>query len=258
MLVDRETLPLSLTPAGKVFLEASEKITRLLKETKETCHEMIRVEANRLRFATNQTLYLSFFNNWIESLNSDVELGVNLKSTSWPGRLLVQALERGECDLILCYWSPDIDFLQTLDRPEYDYHVLATETLVPVTALNQQGNPKFLLPGSDNAPLPYIGYNDQTFLQRVLAASFRNRSKLPHLLNVNENSQAVSVKAMIAEGYGVGWLPSRLLANHGEHGLVPAGDKSWHFPIEIRVYRARANQHVMIEKFWSDVEQNHQ
>lgn len=253
VLVDRETLPLSLTPAGQVFLEASEKITRTLRETRETCQEMIQSEANKLRFATHQTLYLSFFRNWVESLDSDVDLGVNLKSTAWPGRLLVQALERGECDLILCYWSPDIDFLEVLDRPEYEYQVVSADTLLPVTALNRHGQPKFLLPGSDAAPLPYIGYSEQTFLQRVLSAGFRARPGLPHLLNVNENTQAVSVKAMVAEGYGIGWLPARLLASQGAQGLVPAGDETWHYPMEIRIYRSRENPHPMLPRFWEDV-----
>lgn len=253
VLVDRETLPLTLTPAGQVFLEASENITRILKETRESCQEMIQIEANKLRFATNQALYLSFFRNWSESLHSDVDLGVNLKSTAWPGRLLVQALERGECDLILCYWSPAIDFLQVLDRPEYECQVVGSETLVPVTALNRQGRPKFMLPGSDAAPLPYIGYSEQTFLQLALSAGFRARPGLPHLITVNENTQAASVKAMVAEGYGLGWLPARLLATQGAQGLVPAGDESWHFPIEIRIYRSRENPHAMLPVFWSDV-----
>jgi DNA-binding transcriptional LysR family regulator len=253
MLINRETLPLSLTPEGQVFLEASEKITRLLKEAKETCHEMVREEANKLRFATNQTLYLSFFKQWIKTLNSGVELGVNLKSTAWPGRQLVQALEKGECDLLLCYWSPDIDFLHVLERPEYDCVVLGTERLIPVTALNRHGVAKFKLPGSDEAPLPYIGYNDQTFLQRVLAERFRGRNPVPHLLNVNENAQAVSVKAMIAEGYGVGWLPARLLNNRGEQGLVPAGGSEWEIEIQIRIYRSHVSQHPMMMAFWNEV-----
>lgn len=253
VLVDRETLPLSLTPAGQLFLEASEKITRVLRETRESCQEMIQVEANRLRFATNQALYLSYFRHWKDSLDSAVDLGVNLKSTAWPGRLLVQALERGECDLILCYWSPDIDFLQVLDRPDYEFQVVGTEILVPVTALNRHGRPKFVLPGSDAAPLPYIGYSEQTFLQRALSAGFRARPGLPHLVTVSENTQAVSVKAMVAEGYGLGWLPERLLATQGAQGLVPAGDETWHFPLEIRVYRSKDNPHPMLPTFWSDV-----
>ncbi len=255
MLIDRETLPLSLTPAGKLFLEAADQITRVLKETREACQDLERAEAEKLRFATNQTLYLSFFQQWLEGLNTSIELGVNLKSTAWVGRQLIQALEEGECDLILCYWSPVIDFLKPLDSPDYDHLVLATETLIPVTALNRNTEPKFLLPGSRKSPLPYITYNDQTFISQVLENHFRKDAvKVPNLLSVNENSQAVSVKAMIAQGYGVGWLPSRLLSSGGDQGLVPAGDESWHIPVEIRVYRARNNQHQKMAQLWSQIE----
>ncbi|OMH38101.1 LysR family transcriptional regulator [Motiliproteus sp. MSK22-1] len=257
MLIDRETLPLSLTPAGKLFLEASEKITRLLKETKDGCLELERAEAEKLRFATNQTLYLSFFQGWLDSLETDIELGVNLKATSWVGRQLIQALEHGECDLILCYWSPVIDFLQPLETYEYQHLVLASETLMPVTALDRSGEPKFLLPGSKKTPLPYINYNDQTFIRQVLESHFRkNTLQMPNLLNINENSQAISVKAMIAQGYGVGWLPSRLLSSGGDQGLVAAGDESWQFPLQIRLYRSRNNSHSKMAELWTQVEKS--
>jgi DNA-binding transcriptional LysR family regulator len=78
----------------------------------------------------------------------------------------------------------------------------------------------------------------------------------PHLLVVNENANATSVKAMVAEGYGVGWLPARLLDASLDARLVPAGDAAWHIPLEIRVYRACSNHHKQLEKLWVEIEKS--
>jgi len=255
-LVDRETLPLSLTPAGEIFLTACEEITRLQKETKERCKELERVEAEKLRFATTQSIFLSFFKGWIAELHTKVELGVNLKSAAWAGRQLVQALEQGQCDLIICYWAEEMELFELLDGPDYEYLVLAEETLIPVTALNQKGSPKFQLPGNEKTPLAYISYNDQTALSRAIEQHLHQMPHPPHLLVVNENAQATSVKAMISEGYGVGWLPARLLAASSDQRLVHAGDETWHIPLQIRVYRSRGNHHKRLEDLWVEIEKS--
>ncbi len=256
MLVDRETLPLSLTPAGELFLAACEDITGMLKETKERCQELERVEAEKLRFATTQSIFLSFFNNWITNLHTDVRLGVNLKSAAWAGKQLIQALEQGQCDLIICYWSEEIDLFQLLDGADFEHLVLAEETLVPMTALNKNGQPKFQLPGTEKQPLAYISYNDQTALSRAIHRHLNQRGHPPHLLVVNENAQATSVKAMVTEGYGVGWLPTRFLGTVTDQRLVSAGGDIWHIPLQIRAYRSRTNHHKKLKKLWEEIEKS--
>ena len=253
MLIDRNTLPLSLTPAGKLFLEAAERIGRDLRETREHCLDLERAEAEKLRFATNQTLYLSFYPDWIARLGDETALSLNLNSTAWVGADFVQALAQGECDLVLCYWHPAIDFLRPLDGRDYLSHTLGTERLLPVTACDANGQPKFQLPGSDSAPLPYIGYNQSTFLSPVIADHLRRVVQPPHLLQVNQNSQAISVKAMISQGYGVGWLPQRLLQQGGEQGLVAAGDDSWAVELQLRLYRSRDSHSPQLEILWQQI-----
>jgi len=256
LLVDRESLPLSLTPAGELFLSACEDITRVIRETKDNCRELEREEAEKLRFATTQSIFLSFFKDWISALDTDVTLGVNLKSAAWVGQQLTQALVQGQCDLIICYWSAESDFFELLDGPDFEHLILADETLLPVTALNSRNQPKFQLPGTEKSPLAYISYNDQTALCTVVQKHLLQKSHPPHLLVVNENAQATSVKAMIAEGYGVGWLPARLLPENSDQRLVPAGDETWHIPLQIRVYRSRQNSNKQLENLWRDIERS--
>ncbi|WP_207063798.1 LysR family transcriptional regulator [Motiliproteus sp. SC1-56] len=258
MLIDRNTLPLSLTPAGELFCASAQRIIEIVRDTREQCLDLERAEAQKLKFATNQTLYLSFFQPWFEALESDVEMAVNLQSTAWMGSDFVQALQSGDCDLILCYWHPAIDFLQVLEGEAYSHLVVAEETLVPVTARDSQGQPKFWLPGSDRGPLPYISYNAKTFIAPVIADHLRRLPTPPHLLSVNENSQAISVKAMVAQGYGLGWLPRRILESGDSQGLVAAGDASWEIPLQLRLYRLARNRHGALERLWQQAAQQTQ
>lgn len=257
MLIDRNTLPLSLTPAGKLFLDSSERICRDLRETRESCLDLERAELEKLSFATNQALYLSFYQGWSQQLNAHLgetcELTLNLNSTGWIGNDFVEALQQGDCDLVLCYWHPAVDFLRPLEGRDFISHTIATERLVPVTACDSEGRPKYLLPGLDSAPLPYIGYNSSTFLYPVIADHLRRVAEPPYLLQVNQNSQAVSVKAMISQGYGVGWLPQRLLQQGGDQGLISAGDEQWSIELELRLYRLRDSRSSRMEPIWQQI-----
>ncbi|MFT6915053.1 MAG: DNA-binding transcriptional LysR family regulator [Motiliproteus sp.] len=252
-LIDRNTLPLSLTPAGVLFLAASEKILLTVGEVKEQCLNLERAEAEKLRFATNQSLYLSFYSHWAAQLTEGTELTLDLNATSWMGSDFVAALQQGDCDLMLCYWNPAIDFLRPLEGGDFIYETLGQEQLVPVTALNDQGLPKYSLPGLEHAPLPYIGYNSNSFLSPVIADHLRQSAETPQLLQVTQNSQAISIKAMITQGYGVGWLPQRLLEYGGEQGLVRAGDASWSIDLELRLYRLRANPSARLDALWQQI-----
>lgn len=254
MLIDRNTLPLTLTPAGKLFLEASENIIRILRSTREQCLDLERAETEKLNFATTQSLYLNFYQGWYDGLSTDLEVTLDLKSTAWIGKDFVHALQVGDCDLILCYWHPAIDFMHPLESEDYEYLTLAEDVLVPVTALNAQGEPKFSLPGTRRYPLSYISYNAMTFINPVINDHLRRRANPAYLLPVNENSQANSVKAMISQGYGVGWLPQREFHRGGTHGLVPAGDATWQIPVELRIFRSRQNSHPSIELLWQSIE----
>ncbi|HEY5718257.1 MAG TPA: LysR family transcriptional regulator [Motiliproteus sp.] len=250
MLIDRNTLPLSLTPAGQLFLEGAEVVIRVMRETRTRCQEQQQADARKLRLASTQTLYLSFCREWVRELGEGLDLRFDLRSTSWSGSDFVQALEGGECDLILCYWHPDIEYLQALDGERFESIRLATDRLVPVTALNRRGEPKFVLPGNAAQPLPYIAYTSRSFLNPVIANHLQRLGKASHLLVVNENAQAISVKAMVGQGFGLGWLPATLIGMDEREPLVLAGGDEWQLPLELRLYRLRRNQHPAMQECW--------
>lgn len=253
-LIDRNSLPLSLTPAGEVFLAGAEQISRIARETKSRCGEIREQEANRLIFATTQTLYISLYKSWLLPLSEQhgIDIDLNLKSTAWVGTDFVNALAQGECDLMLCFWHPTIDYIHALDDERYEHLVIGNEQLVPVTAVDEDGKPQHQLPGDRKDPLPYIGYNDRSFLRPVIQQMLSQQLEQPQLITMNENVHSVSVKAMIKEGFGLGWVPQRLVADNLKYNrLALAGGEEWNIPLQIRLYRLRNSSCSQLLALWT-------
>ncbi len=253
-LIDRNTLPLSLTPAGEIFLSGAEQMVRIARDTKAQCREIREQEESRLRFATTQTLYLLYYRTWLmpASERYGIDIDLNLTSTSWAASDFVSALTQGQCDLVLCYWHPLINYVEEFDDPRFEHLIVCEEELVPVTALDAERQPLFMLPGSKKAPLPYISYHASSFLRPLIDNSLQQALETPHLVTINENMLSVSVKAMIKEGFGVGWLPKRLVEESLAYKrLALAGDERWHIPLQIRLYRLKnSSRTTTLELFW--------
>ncbi|NQZ30484.1 MAG: LysR family transcriptional regulator [Oceanospirillaceae bacterium] len=254
MLINRETMPLTLTPSGELFLATCVDITTQLKETKERCHNIVKAESEKLRFATTQTLYLSFYNDWVNNLNSDIDLKINLKSASWASKQLIKELEQQKCDLIICYWSPNIDFFDIIDGRDFDHITIAHEKLIPMSLVGDKGKAMYCLPGRNH--IPYISYNDQTAMNKVISKFLARKQEPAQLLVVSESGQATSIKAMIEEGFGIGWLPERMIGPEKDNRLIPAGGENWEIPLEIRAYKARQNSHSQLKALWADIKKS--
>jgi len=67
-LINRQTFPLSLTPAGEVFLSQAKLILRTYSETIERCQTIDAAGENVIRFASSQSLYMTHFRDHIEPL----------------------------------------------------------------------------------------------------------------------------------------------------------------------------------------------
>ncbi|WP_027859364.1 LysR family transcriptional regulator [Marinobacterium jannaschii] len=252
-LIDRNSLPLALTPAGEVFLAGAEQISRIARETKARCGEIRESEANTLSFATTQTLYLSLYRSWLQPLSEaqGIAVELNLNSTAWVGADFVSALHQGQCDLALFFWHPAMEAIRELDEDRFEHLVIGHETLVPVSALDDSGQPLYRLPGEHKTPLPYIGYNDASFLRPVIAQNLQQQLVPPNLITMNENVHSVSVKAMIKEGFGFGWVPRRLVEDSlSYNSLALAGGSEWNIPLQIRLFRARDNTHPNLQALW--------
>ena len=182
-------------------------------------------------------------------------LQLNLTATNWVGEQFLDALESGECDLVLCYWHPDLPWGDRLASDKFQWQTIGREALVPVSIANEQGEPRYRLPGTDEQPVPLIAYHSRGFLQSAIDGHLQ-RGKLPaNLLPLNENTQSASIKALVKQGFGMGWLPKRMTEKSEQFGrLVRAGDERWDVPLEIRLIRLSDARSDDILNLWKQLE----
>ena len=214
-LINRQTLPLSLTPAGEVFQELCERITRDVRDTRDRIAALDAEASARISVGSTQGLFSHFYQGWA------TEMGI----------------------------------AERLTGDKFHWQTIGQETLVPVSIANEQGEPRYRLPGSAEQPVPLIAYHSRGFLQSAIDGHLQ-RGKLPaNLLPLNENTQSASIKALVKQGFGMGWLPKRMTEKSEQFGhLVRAGDERWDVPLEIRLIRLRDARSDDILNLWKQLE----
>jgi len=254
-LINRQTLPLSLTPAGEVFLELCERVTRDVRDTMDRIGAMESEACSRISVGSTQGLFSHFYRDWAQEAGLAERLQLNLKATNWIGERFLDALDRGECDLVLCYWHRNLPWGERLDSAGYDWMTLAKEALVPVSMADENGQPRFLLPGTADQPVPLIAYHPRGFLQPAIESHLSRVGVQANLLPLNENTQSASVKELVEQGFGMGWLPRRMTENSERSGnLVRAGDERWDVALEIRLIRRHEPRSDDLLTLWKKLE----
>ncbi len=248
-LIDRQTLPLSLTPAGEVFLAQAQKIRQTYDETLERCQAVDAASADVIRFATTQSLYLTHYETHIKPLVNQGGLDIDLNSTSWAADQFVSALQQRYCDVILTYWHPSMDFLAPLEVAKCDYITIAYDRLVPVMKNTPQA---VSLSDNPRKPVPVLGYGVASALDSAVGYIMRQHIKAPPVLVVSRNAQAIGVKAMIQQDFGMGWLPHEMCKQAlADKTLIPAGDASFETDLEIRLYKDSENSNAQLDTLWA-------
>ncbi len=254
-LINRQTLPLSLTPAGEVFLSQAKIMLRTYYETLERCQTIDAAGENVIRFATSQSLYMTHFKTHIAPLVERGGLDIDLNSTSWAADQFVTALQQRYCDVILTYWHPSMDFLSPLEVSKCEFVTLSRDKFVPVCRGKGGEMPRHLLNTNQKKPVPLLSYGTASALRSVVDHVLAQQLSTPNILVVNQNALAISVKAMIQEGFGMGWLPLAMCQDELADGsLMLAGDSNFETELEIRLYRDRENTKPSLVKLWQEIE----
>ncbi|SFH73046.1 LysR family transcriptional regulator [Modicisalibacter xianhensis] len=254
-LVNRQTLPLSLTPAGEEFLLLCEHVTERVRLTRERLHQIADNQARRIVIAAPQSVLSYVLPDWLARHDLQERVEPYLRATSWLLLDYFHALERDECDLAFCYW-PQGRCPLALDLSAYEHLCIDTETLIPVSAPDENGRPRYALPGQRRQPLPYIAYHPRGLLHAVLEARLAQASQEVHLMKLNENVQTANIKELVTQGYGIGWLPLRTAQRSLASGeLVHAGDERWNVPLELRLYRYREHRHPGLDDLWQQLQE---
>ena len=253
ILINRQTLPLSLTPAGDVFLSQSCVMLRTYYETLERCQIIDAAGENVIRFATSQSLYMTHYKTHIAPLVEQDGLDIDLNSTTWAADQFVSALQQRYCDVILTYWHPSMDFLAPLALGNCEYLTLSKDDFLPVSKVDDNGTLFELIKGNKK-PVSLLSYGGASALHAVVDHMIAIHKEGPKVLTVSRSAQAISVKAMIMEGFGLGWLPRELCkAELADGRMQIVGEQSFVAPLEIRLYRDKENNKPSLKKLWNDI-----
>ncbi|MGH1352337.1 MAG: LysR family transcriptional regulator [Methyloligellaceae bacterium] len=250
-LIDRANYPVTLTSEGFAFKSVAENVLKQLYGSREKFQNQWRCTDIDISFASLDSLSTSFFPSWLKHLE---------KNGSVPATQLLQNslkecvgyLERDNCDFVLCYnhdWAKN-----PLEHNDYVSVVLAQEKLVPICLADHQQSKNFSLQGTMENPLPLLAYSPDCFLGQIMEVAMDKLNKKHALKIVYENSTATSLKVMVEHGYGIAWIPERLIAREIANKEVSIiSDFDWIPSLEIRLYRPKRKKRKIVEEFWSQI-----
>ncbi len=250
-LIDRANYPVTLTTEGVAFKSVAENVLLQLNNSREKFQNQWRCTDIDISFASLDSLSTSFFPSWLKHLK---------KNGSLPATQLLQNslkecvgyLERDNCDFVLCYnhdWARN-----PLEHNDYISTVLAQEKLVPICLTNRQNSVPFTQKGTMENPLPLLAYSPDCFLGQIMEVAMDKLNKKHALKIVYENSTATSLKVMVEHGYGIAWIPERLIAKEiANKELSIISDFDWIPHLEIRLYRAKRTKRKAVEDFWNQI-----
>lgn len=247
-LFDRSTQPVGLTEAGRRFRPFADETVRRLLQGREEARLAGGAAATALRFAATHALSLTFFPTWLSRLEGQARLGaIHLLSDSMQA--CEQVMTQGQAQFLLCHAHAAAP--SRLEAGGFRSAAVGSDRLVPVSAPDQSGSPRYALSGG-GAALPHLGYSSESGMGRIVTAA-RGGFPAPLALDTVFTSHLAAVLRTLArDGRGVAWLPDSLIADDMAQGrLVRAGGAGWEIPVEVRLYRPRARQSPAAEAFWA-------
>ncbi|MFT3721759.1 LysR substrate-binding domain-containing protein [Pseudorhodoferax sp.] len=249
-LVDRSVQPARLTAAGWLFRRIAADLlhdayaARTLLGGCQPLAEPGKV----VQFAVAHTLVFTLFPQWLKRLHEGFgPLPARVHAVNVPEG--VQQLVEGDCDLLLAYHHPQLPIL--LDPNQYPHRLLGVERILPFSAADAEGRPRFRLPGSKEQPLPFLAYSAGAFIGNVVEMLRLNAPTPAHLNRCFETHMSEALKAMLVAGHGVGWLPESCVADEMAQGhLAVAGGDEWVGQLEVRLYRTAPSPKAVVDAVW--------
>lgn len=244
-LVDRAQYPTSFTEAGKAFLEQAESLKNQIYASRNQLTCLVNDQAE-IVVMSQHSLAVSFMPDWlkeIEPIMGDTLIRVNTYNLHDS----LESFLAGTGDFLLCFSSPSI--LKQLDRDDIECLQVATDRIVPVTAVKPNGEPVY---DTEQSHLRLVTYPKDSFLGCLIApvCSLNPKSGLT-LQKVCENALAEGLKALVMKGYGMAWLPQSLVKKElDEKSMAILAEPLQSIDLNINIYRRKGNPTAISSRFW--------
>ncbi len=247
-LIDRSTYPVTLNRAGEQFHKDAITIVRSIYRARAASRARGLQTVAPLRFGAQHVLARHLLPSLLRRIEQHMEVGgVHIRSDNLAN--CIEDLTSGQIDFLICYYDPSLP--EFIDRQRFPSVPIATETSIPVSVPDRDGRPRFALPGSQDAPLPHIGFSPDVPVGWHRHPTLAADHPQLHIDPLHEATMGEVIREMVLEGRGFAWLQSVLIKDDLAHGrLVPAGDDSWTQEIEVRVFRTFGPGRARLEQAW--------
>ena len=247
-LVDRRTYPVKLSLVGEQFHKDAITIVRSIYRARAASRARGLQTVAPLRFGAQHVLARHFLPSLLRRIEQKMEVGgAHIRSDNLAN--CIEELTNGQIDFLICYYDPSLP--EFIDRQRFPSVPIATEKSIPVSAPDRDGCPLFELPGSQDEPLPYIGFSPDVPVGWHRHPAMAARKPQLHIDPLHESNMGEVIREMVMEGRGFAWLQSVLIKDDLACGkLVPAGDNSWSQEIEIRAFRTFGPGRARLEEAW--------
>ena len=110
------------------------------------------------------------------------------------------------------------------------------------------------LPGTADAPLPYLAYHPGSGVGRIVTAFLAAKDPAAWLVP-SFSAPVMLLTDMARQGRGITWAPRSLVQDDLASGrLLRAGAEEWDIEIAICLFRSRPRMTNAAEAFWSSVQ----
>lgn len=237
-LIDRSSYPITLTQEGTAFLVLAEQIVADLYRSRREALASRDAAGRTFKFAMPHSLAVYFFPTWWREQRREPEQRAAVVAADQDE--CIDLLLSGACQFVLCYRHPRIPNL--LAESSLRGVRVGETTLVPVSAVDAHGAPRFPLPPRNEEVLPLLAYASESFLGKVTGVLHAElEARFPLVLHYESALvEALKVEALLGEG--VAWLPEGMIESElraGTLGIV--GDADSTALLEIWLFASNAS-----------------
>jgi len=252
VLVDRTTHPATLTEAGEWFRSVAQDLLARVEQIPDEARAMVDATSATLRIASTHALSFTFLPSWLRSLESRITVG--------PIRLVSDVMQQcealmaqGRVQFLLCHSHDHVPL--HLSSVHSRSALVGSDVLIPVSAPDTDGKPKYALSASRGRRVPVLAYSAESGIGRIVRALRGDVLDEAHAEAVFTAHLASVLKTMALDGRGVAWLPKTLMGEDLANGrLVSVDEAAWAIEVDIRLFRQHVTMHPTAEKFWRAVQ----
>lgn len=244
-LVQRNVFPTTLTTAGTDHIEDMRLLLKQYDDLQIKITESDRQE-KMLTLTTQHALSIYFFPKWYRDIKSTKSVtSIRVYANDFHDCLVT--FLAGQCDFLLCYHSADI--CPELDRTDIKSMQIGTDELIPVVLANSP----YSQVENDSSNIPLVGYPSESYFGRLLQLQIID--KLPATLGfdlVIETALSDSIKSMVMQGVGIGWLPKAMVVDELESGVLVQVSGIPSLSMDIMLYRHAQIKNAEVDSIWKN------